>query len=132
MKIVDSADWRDRLAYDTPYRVDEIMPGEPARCVSCPAGIDPWDRAALWAVKHRHPKNHAGFVRFYCQTHLPPRPAAAPAPIRESARRAPRATTPRAPRAAAVSVADVVRPMCPECFVEVSATGVCGMCGTQV
>jgi hypothetical protein len=24
------------------------------------------------------------------------------------------------------------RAMCPDCFVEVSATGMCGMCGTQV
>jgi hypothetical protein len=24
------------------------------------------------------------------------------------------------------------RAMCPDCFVEVSATGLCGMCGTQV
>lgn len=134
MKIVDSADWRDRLAYETPYRVDEIMPGEPARCVGCPADTEPWDRAALWAVKHRHPKNHGGFVRFYCQTHLPPRPVVAPAAVREPVRRAPRSNTPRsaAPRASAATVADVVRPLCPECFVEVSATGVCGMCGTRV
>lgn len=131
MKIVDSADWRDRLAYETPYRVDEIIPGDPARCAGCAADVEPWDRAALWAVKHQHPKNHGGFVRFYCQTHLPPRPVA-PAPVREPVRRAPRSSTPRAPRTSAPAVTDVVRAMCPDCFVEVSATGVCGMCGARV
>lgn len=133
MRIVDSADWRDRLAYETPYRVDEVIPGDPARCAGCTADTPAWDRAGLWAVKHRHPTNHGGFVRFYCDTHVPERK---PAPV-VAARTAPakRASTrtaaaPRTPKAPAPS--DVVRAMCPDCFVEVSATGECGVCGTRI
>lgn len=131
MRIVDSADWRDRLTYETPYRVADVMPGDPARCAACPADAGAHDRDHLWAVKHRHPTNHGGFVRFYCEAHVPERkqPVAAvtrPAPAR---RAAPRAATARTPKAPAPS--DVVRAMCPDCFVEVSAAGECGICGIR-
>lgn len=139
MKIVDSADWRDRLAYEAPYPVAEVLPGDPARCAVCTADIAPYDRAELWAVKHRHPKNHGGFVRFYCAAHLPARPVAPPpAPVRAAAARRPaarpaaRASEPRVPRSTAPLPSDVVRAMCPDCYVEVSATGECGMCGARI
>lgn len=133
MKIVDSADWRDGLAYETPYRVEDVLPGDPARCAGCSADTEPWDRAALWAVKHRHPKNHSGFVRFYCAEHLPPRPVVKTVEPVKPVRRRAAAPASRAPRATAPSTStDVVRAMCPNCFIEVSATGTCGVCGEQV
>ncbi|MDD7962969.1 glucose-6-phosphate dehydrogenase [Microbacterium thalli] len=132
MRIVDSADWRDRLTYETPYRVAEVMPGDAARCASCPADAAPYDRDHLWAVKHRHPTNHGGFVRFYCEAHVPERklpavPVVRAAPARRSTPRSAASRTPQTPAAS-----DVVRAMCPDCFVEVSATGECGICGNRV
>ncbi|SDQ06220.1 glucose-6-phosphate dehydrogenase [Microbacterium sp. cf332] len=133
MRIVDSADWRDRLTYETPYRVADVIPGDPARCAACPTAEPAQSRDRLWAVKHRHPTNHGGFVRFYCDAHVPERTQpTAPAVTRTATatRRAPRATSTRTPKAPAPS--DVVRAMCPDCFVEVSATGECGVCGIRI
>ena len=136
MKIVAGSDWRDAMPFETPIPVDDLAPGDAARCAGCPADAPAHERSELWAVKHRHPKNHAGYVRFYCRQHRP-EPPAAPAPVAPSVRAktaAPRRTAaPResAPRRPAPSL-DVVRAMCPNCFVEVSATGECGVCGERV
>ena len=130
MKFAETADWRSSIPFETPMLVAEIVPGEPVRCVTCGSDSEPLDRTELWAFKHRHPRHHDGFVRFYCREHVPivqrrPEPAASS--------KAPRSRGERtvAPRRPAPSL-DVVRAMCPDCFVEVSATGVCGMCGRQV
>ena len=138
MKIVASSDWRDGLPFDKPVRVADVAEGEPARCFSCGADSAPQDRTELWAVKHRHPKNHSGYVRFYCSAHVPASPAAT-APTTTPARRgaAPRAqrrpTPERRPAPRRVSAAEpIVRAKCPDCFIEVSATGECGMCGQRV
>ncbi|MFS0866549.1 glucose-6-phosphate dehydrogenase [Microbacterium sp. 179-B 1A2 NHS] len=139
MKITRSSDWRDALPFEVPMPAADAVPGEPTRCVGCPAGAEPRDRSELWVVKHRHPNNHAGFVRYYCDEH---RPKTAPPPAPSAARpdkprgSAPRAAKPKperttVPKRPAPSL-DVVRAMCPDCFVEVSATGVCGMCGQRV
>lgn len=132
MKIVSSSDWRDDIAFDTPLLLADILPGDDTRCSVCGGASPLKPRTELWAVKHPHPKNHDGFVRFYCVDHLPviaaPRPVVAEA-SRQRTQRAPRAasgtSTPRRP---AQSDAPP-RAMCPDCFVEVSATGECGMCG---
>lgn len=132
MKIVAGSDWRDALPFDIPVPVDDVAPGGDARCAGCTASAPPHPRSALWAVKHRHPKNHAGYVRFYCAEHRPEPPAVPvvpPAPQR--AARRPAAARETAPKRPAPAL-DVVRPMCPDCFVEVSATGECGMCGMRV
>ena len=71
MKITRSSDWRDALPFETPVLAADAVPGEPTRCVSCPAGSEPRERTELWVVKHRHPNNHAGFVRYYCAEHAP-------------------------------------------------------------
>ncbi|MDZ8277014.1 glucose-6-phosphate dehydrogenase [Microbacterium aquimaris] len=135
MKIVASSDWRDGLPFDKPVRVADVAEGEPARCFSCGADSAPQDRTELWAVKHRHPKNHSGYVRFYCDTHVPaPQPVAPTTPPRRAAARRPRSApaerhpAPRRPSA----VEEIVRAKCPDCFIEVSATGECGMCGQRV
>ena len=89
----------------------------------------------MWAVKHRHPKHHGGFVRFYCEAHKPAAAPPPPAPTFE-ARKARAASAPRERRTTGPKVTPLTdrptRAMCPDCFVEVSATGVCGMCGQQV
>lgn len=124
MKIVASSDWRDEIPFDVPLMLAAVVPGDPARCAACGADAPARSRDELWAVKHRHPKQHRGYVRFYCSAHVPvpARPAAESAPARSERRRpAPRAIVPA--RSAAV---------CPDCFVEVPATGVCGVCGLVV
>jgi len=129
MKVVSSSDWRDDIPFETPMIVASVVPGEPTRCSVCGGDSDPRDRAELWAVKHRHPRHHSGYVRFYCSEHLPA--IARPEPPHETARaRASRERRTPAPRKAPV----VERPavLCPDCFVEVPATGVCGMCGARV
>jgi hypothetical protein len=132
VKIVASADWREQIPFETPMIVADLAPGEPARCFGCGADSEPRERTELWAFKHRHPKNHDGYVRFYCNVHVPvvqrrPEPVA-PARARPASRpRSERTTAPSRP-----AHTDVVRAMCPNCFVEVSATGECGICGTQV
>ncbi|MDL5353193.1 glucose-6-phosphate dehydrogenase [Microbacterium sp. zg-YB36] len=141
MKIVASADWRDAVPFETPVVVNEIAPGDPAHCVICGSESELRERTELWAVKHRHPKHHDGFVRFYCAEHVPaaeePAPAApaAKAPARKT-RAATRTTPARQVRTPAVRRAALVdeapRAMCPDCYVEVSALGICGMCGSQV
>ena len=138
MKIVASSDWRDDLPFDKPTRVADVADGEPARCFSCGADSDPLARTELWAVKHRHPKNHSGYVRFYCSAHAPAS-SAATAPATTSARRgaAPRAQRRPAPERRPAprrvsSVEPIARAKCPDCFIEVSATGECGMCGQRV
>jgi hypothetical protein len=125
MKVTASADWRDSLAFETPVILADVIPGEPTRCSVCGPESSVRDRTDLWAIKHRHPRHHDGFVRFYCVEHrpAPPRAAPRPEPVRE--KRVPQ-------RRAAASVDAPVRAMCPDCFVEVSATGLCGVCGTQL
>ncbi|MDT0180511.1 glucose-6-phosphate dehydrogenase [Microbacterium sp. ARD31] len=136
MKITTSSDWRDGLPFGTPVLVSEVMPGEPTRCASCPSDAPVLERTDLWAVKHPHPKNPAGFVRFYCLEHRPA-PAREPESVvrpgdAPRARRSPtaRAATTRTPRP--TPSADRPRAVCPTCFVEVPSTGICGMCGERV
>ncbi len=132
MKVVASSDWRDALPFETPMLVAEVAPGDPTRCATCGSLSEPLPRDQLWAVKHRHPNNHAGFVRFYCADHTPeparPR-TVAPAP---AARKAPPRERRSTPASRAEAAADRPRAVCPDCFIEVSATGRCGMCGNPV
>lgn len=129
MRVASAADWRDGLAFETPVLLADLMPGDDTRCFACGPDSQSLPRTEVWAFKHRHPKNHDGYVRFYCRTHTPAtRPAPAPEParrVRARAERSPRVE--RAPRRPAPT--DTVRAMCPECFIEVSATGECGVCG---
>ncbi len=130
MRIVASSDWRDGLAFDVPVLVSEVSAGDDARCFVCGADSAPIPRTELWAVKHRHPKNHSGYVRFYCLEHrpAPPRPTPTVDARRASARTGERRSAPRR------STPAVERPsvLCPDCFVEVPATGICGICGNAV
>lgn len=128
MKIVASSDWRDTIPFDTLVLVADVVPGDPTRCFTCGTDSEPRPRTDLWAYKHRHPKNHDGYVRFYCAEHRPVierRAAASVAPARGA--RAPRPAAER--RTAKPSIPERQRAMCPNCFVEVSATGECGICG---
>ncbi|GAA5028816.1 glucose-6-phosphate dehydrogenase [Microbacterium fluvii] len=136
MKIVAGADWRDGLPFEAPVLVSEVIPGEPTRCFTCGTDSALRERTELWAVKHRHPKQHAGFVRFYCAEHKPAPPArpqvtpdVRPASRAPRAARAERSSTP-ARRAAAAE--ERPKALCPNCFVEVPPSGVCGMCGERV
>lgn len=131
MKVTASSDWRDGIPFDTPVLVSDLVPGEPARCSGCGADAAPHARTELWAVKHPHPNQHAGYVRFYCLAHRPAPRRAPPEP--PAGRREPRARSERAaPARRPVSTDAAPRAMCPDCFVEVSAAGECGMCGRQV
>lgn len=135
MKIRNSADWRDALPFELPVPAADAAPGEPARCAGCGADAEALPRERLWIVKHRHPNNPAGFVRLYCAEHRPkPAPAAsAPAPSgRGASARSSRPAAPRAPRAPKAVVPERPVTMCPDCFVQVPATGICGMCGQRV
>lgn len=123
MKIVASADWRDELEFEVPAPAALVAPGGRARCFACGPDSEPRDRDDLWAVKHRHPKHPSGFVRFYCLEHRPALPT--PEPERAPRVRAPRARA-SAPRR---SVPEVPKAVCPDCFVEVAASGECGICG---
>lgn len=129
MRIATGSDWRDGLPFDTPTLVADVVAGEPTRCVVCGVDSELRPRTELWAVKHRHPKHHDGYVRFYCAAHTPAPRRVEPVVVerRTQKRSAPRAASPSRPAAS-----DVVRAMCPDCFVEVSATGECGMCGQRV
>lgn len=135
MKIVSSQDWRDAIRFDAPVLVADVVPGEATRCVACGADGPLYERTELWAVKHRHPKHHDGFVRFYCEAHTPAAAPPPPAPVVATKR--PRAAAPRAERRPSgpkvIPLTDrPTRAMCPDCFVEVSIGGDCGMCGAQV
>ncbi|WP_439593527.1 glucose-6-phosphate dehydrogenase [Microbacterium sp.] len=132
MKVVESADWRSSIPFGTPVLVADLIPGEPTRCATCATDADPFDRSELWAYKHEHPNNHSGYVRFYCKSHVPAVAAPVTAAVRPQ-RSAPRreSTSRPAPRLTSAD-ADPSRALCPNCFVEASATGLCGMCGTQV
>lgn len=128
MKVAAASDWRDGMPFETALPVDEVMPGDPARCSVCGGDSALRSRTELWAVKHRHPKHHDGYVRFYCAEHLPPAEIIEAPVVRERA--APRARRPSVPRAPAVPEKE--RALCPDCFVEVSALGLCGMCGRSI
>lgn len=135
MKIVDSADWRSSIPFGSPVLVADLIPGEPTRCAACGADSEPFARTELWAYKHQHPNNHSGYVRFYCRAHVPA--PAAPKTVETRPARAARSTprresTPRSAPRLTTADADPSRALCPNCFVEASATGVCGMCGTRV
>ena len=129
MRVAAASDWRDGLPFDTPVLVSEVLPGEATRCSVCGGDSELRPRTELWAVKHRHPRHHDGYVKFYCLEHRPVIERVAPAP--ERARAARRPTGPRSSprRTAAV---EQPRALCPDCFVEVPPTGVCGMCGRTV
>ena len=133
MKITTTSDWRQSIPFDTPMLVADVVPGEPTRCFTCGNASELRPRAELWAIKHRHPNDHAGYVRFYCREHLPviqPRPT--PEEARAKSVAAHRARRAPVQRSTATAASDRVRAMCPDCYVEISATGVCGMCGRQV
>ncbi|HWM16857.1 MAG TPA: glucose-6-phosphate dehydrogenase [Microbacterium sp.] len=126
MKVVASTDWRDGIPFETPIIVAEILPGDDARCSACGGDSELIARTELWAIKHRHPRHHDGYVRFYCLEHRPVVQPIAVEPVRErpAARGARLRAAPRPPAAA-----EKERAMCPDCFVEVAATGTCGICG---
>lgn len=129
MKITASSDWRDAIAFDTPMVVADLVPGDAARCAACGGESAPRPRTELWAIKHRHPKHHGGYVRFYCREHLPViQQAAAPADDVRRGSAAPRAARRPAARRSAPAV-EREAAKCPDCFVEIPATGICGMCG---
>jgi hypothetical protein len=131
MKITTTSDWRQSIPFDTPMLVADVVPGEPTRCFTCGTASELRPRTELWALKHRHPNDHAGYVRFYCRTHLPAvqqRTAAA----EPRAKSVPARSERRAPAHRPVASSDKVRAMCPDCYVEISATGICGMCGQRV
>ena len=125
MKVAKTADWRDAVPFGTPVLVADVIPGEPTRCSVCGADSEPRSRDELWAFKHRHPHHHDGYVQFYCGDHVP---KVAPAPVSVAVKPAvKRERTPAARRP--VQSFEKVRAMCPDCFIEVSAKGVCGNCG---
>ena len=124
MRVVAASDWRDGIAFETPFILADVLPGDPARCAGCGPDAEALARTELWAYKHRHPKNHDGFVRFYCAAHVPAAKRPAPTTAAKAARRAAPRRSPAAPEKAPL--------LCPECFVEVPGTGVCGICGTPV
>lgn len=126
MKITRTSDWREALPFETALIADTVMPGEPARCVTCGVGSEPLPRTQLWAVKHRHPHDPAGSVRLYCADHAPKPPVAA-APAAAQKRRSAASRTPRAPQREEKPAA-----VCPDCFMEVPPNGICGMCGQKV
>ena len=139
MKVAKTADWRDGVPFDTPVIAAEVAPGEPTRCFVCGTDSEPLDRSELWAVKHEHPHHHDGYVRFYCAEHTPKieRPVAPIVPISKAGARRPAArpagSSERQAPARRPSVADEKpRAMCPNCFIEVSALGLCGVCGETV
>lgn len=134
MRIASSSDWRQNIPFETPLLVADIAPGEPGRCASCPADAPARERTELWAVKHRHPNNHDGFVRFYCVEHRPepPRASAPAAPAARPKRTAARQAAPARTSATKPVVPERVRAVCPTCFLEANANGVCGMCGEQI
>ncbi|MFE7844250.1 glucose-6-phosphate dehydrogenase [Microbacterium sp. NPDC057407] len=129
MRVVASSDWRDDLPFDTPVVVADISPGEDSRCFVCGADSDPRPRTELWAVKHRHPKHHGGYVRFYCAEHRPAPPRPQPVVDRRSA---PRTAPRRSPSRPAAATIERPKAICPNCFVEVPSSGECGICGTTV
>ncbi|QAY60427.1 glucose-6-phosphate dehydrogenase [Microbacterium protaetiae] len=145
MKITRTSDWRDALAFETPMIADTVMPGEPARCVTCGVETEPLPRTQLWAVKHRHPHDPAGSVRLYCAAHAPKAAApvasaAAAASATQSAHdrgtasapRTPRAAAPRAHRAAVPKPVEKPDVVCPDCYMVVAPSGICGVCGQKV
>jgi hypothetical protein len=127
MKVVASTDWRDGIPFETPIIVAEILPGDDARCSVCGGDSELRSRTALWAIKHRHPRHHDGYVRFYCLEHLPA-VQVVEAPI-ERERPAARGARLRAAAVRRPAVVEKEPVLCPDCFVVVPATGVCGMCG---
>ncbi len=129
MKVVSSSDWRDSLAFETPVLVADVVSGDPTRCFVCGPDSEQRLRTELWAVKHRHPRHHDGFVRFYCREHTPAPARPATAPKARTGRAAPRGGERPAARP---SIPERQAALCPNCFVEVPPTGVCGMCGTRV
>ena len=131
MRVAGTSDWRDAIPFDTPIVVEDVVPGEPAHCSVCGNGSAPRPRTELWALKQRHPHHHDGYVRFFCADHLPEtRP-----PARVAAPRSARAV-PKGERVPAVRRSPAVderpRALCPNCFIEVPSSGLCGVCGEKV
>lgn len=132
MKITSSHDWRAGLAFDSLVLAADVLPGEPTRCAGCPADAAKHPRTELWAVKKRHPNDPAGLVRLYCAAHVP-RVERAPAVAPRSPARSRRASAPRRePARRAPAAPERPKALCPDCFVEVPSSGVCGMCGQKV
>ncbi len=132
MKITRTSDWRDALPFETPMIADAVMPGDPARCVTCGVGAEPLPRTALWAVKHRHPHDPAGSVRLYCAAHTPRVPTAADTANTGGAARARPSRSARPAASRTPKPAEKPALVCPDCFMEVPPTGICGMCGQRV
>lgn len=137
MKITRTSDWRDGIEYETPVVVADLVPGDPTLCAICGRDSDLRPRTELWAIKHHHPHNHAGYVQFYCAEHLPVFTTPEAPVAKKAAVRRPRAagsasrertTATRRP----APTLDAPRAMCPDCYIEVSAKGLCGVCGETI
>lgn len=128
VKITTTSDWRHGIPFEIPVPLADINPGEATRCIACGADAAPRPRTELWAVKHPHPQHHNGHVRFYCSEHVPA-PAAAPAAA--PAQAAPRSRPRRAAAARTPVAPERPRAVCPNCFIEIPPTGVCGVCGHE-
>jgi hypothetical protein len=131
VKFAGTSDWRDAIPFDSPVIVATVVPGDPARCSGCGADAPLRPRTELWALKQHHPHHHDGYVRFFCREHLPAvRSSAPPAEIRRER------TAARAERAPSTRRSPVVdekpRALCPNCFIEVPGSGICGVCGEKV
>lgn len=130
------------MEFERPYPLAEVNSDARAKCSRCGLSRVPRPVSELVAIKHRDAHHPAGLWKIYCPEHLPAVPVAgADAPVasraRAAASRAPRA--PREPKAAAPKRASKPTPMvdrppviCPRCFVQVPATGVCDGCGDRV
>ena len=129
MKVVATSDWREGIAYDSPTLVAEILPGEDTHCSVCGGDSPLVARTELWAVKHRHPKHHSGHVRFYCRAHVPvvAQPESPGVKRERAAARTERRPPQRRPLAPEKPAA-----VCPNCFIEIPPTGVCGKCGYSI
>ncbi|MCX6501901.1 MAG: glucose-6-phosphate dehydrogenase [Microbacterium sp.] len=141
MRVTSGADWRETIPFETPVNLAEYAPGEPARCFGCGTDSEPLPREELQAYKHRHPGNHDGYVRFYCAYHAPAAPAkpiepAAAAPtsrkLKASSKRVPGAPRREETGPRPAFTPERARPVCPDCFMEIPPTGLCGNCGKTI
>lgn len=151
----------DQIQLERPYPFAEVDMREEALCTDCGVESYPWPARELMTIAHRHPKRPEGHWRIYCPEHFAERPepgedgyipelapkapkapkrrTAAPRASARSADGAADAASPRAARAAAPKAParrgvedEKPMPVCPNCFVSVSLTGVCSICGEAI
>lgn len=133
----------ERIEFERPYPFVEVDGRDETLCTVCGPESYPWPASELTAIKHHSVRREQGIWRLYCREHLltdrglpPEEPPKKKRTVRVAGAKSTGvptgATTPRSTASKPQESAPAPEVICPDCWIVVPATGVCGVCGERV